>query len=156
MVPPPWSLHYGPSTMVPPLWLIYYGPSAMVPVLWSLCCDLSTKDPVVWFYMVPPLWSQCYGPSTMVLLLWSLCNGPSTMVLPLGPSTLVLVLWSLPLLHTEQDWLFHLTPFQMLNLNQSQYRKLGLIIIKLPQAPLHHVPRCYGPLLITKLTLTSQ
>ena len=44
----------------------------------------------------------------------------------------------------------------MLNSNQSQYRQLGLLIIKVPKAPLHHVPRCYAPAVsINKLTLNE-
>ena len=36
-------------------------------------------------------------------------------------------------------------------------KELCLIIIKVPKAPLHHVPGCYGPIqVVNKLTLASQ
>ena len=39
------------------------------------------------------------------------------------------------------DWFLLLTPFQILNSNQTQSGKLGLLIIKLPKAYLHHIPK---------------
>ena len=49
---------------------------------------------------------------------------------------------------------FPITPFQMLNFHQSLDSKLGLIIIKLPKAPLHLFLRYYVTLKVTnKLTL---
>ena len=52
---------------------------------------------------------------------------------------------------------YHITPLQMLDFHQSLHRKIGLIIIKVPKAPLHPVPKsCVSPILIPKLTLTSQ
>ena len=57
----------------------------------------------------------------------------------------------------KHDWSLPVTSFQMLNSNQSWYRKVGLLIIKVPKAPLHHVPRYHEPLKeINKLTLKSQ
>ena len=38
------------------------------------------------------------------------------------------------------DWLITITPFQMLNNDQSHLNKLGLIIIKLPKAALNPSP----------------
>ena len=42
------------------------------------------------------------------------------------------------------DWL-PLTPFKILNSNQSQYGKLGLFIIKVPKASPCHVGKYHGP-----------
>ena len=56
---------------------------------------------------------------------------------------------------TMIGWL-PLSPFQMLNSNLSQWRQLALLIIKVPKASLHHVPRCYAPAIsINKLTLNE-
>ena len=49
-----------------------------------------------------------------------------------------------------------ITPFQMLNFYQSLYSKTGLIIIKMPRAPLHPFPKSdVLPISINKLTLNE-
>ena len=48
-------------------------------------------------------------------------------------------------LHTER-WFAGPQPFQILNSIQPLYCKLGLLIIKVPKVPLHHVPKPSAPL----------
>ena len=82
-------------------------------------------------------------PGPLPDLSWT-CLGPIP-DLPQTCSYIILISW------------LSITPFQMLIFDQSPFSKVGLIIIKLPNAPLHPVLICSGsPIVITKLTLTSQ
>ena len=66
--------------------------------------------------------------------------------------------WATELIYIlKHNWSLPLTSFQMPNSNQSQYINVGLLIIKVLKAPLHHIPRYHEPAILTnKLTLTSQ
>ena len=124
-------LHFGPPLCTamycyPPLWTVMhcYPP---------LCPTMHHYGTPLWTAMncYPPLWDTTmfhYG-----LPLWTAIHCYAA----LCTSELICIL--------NHDWLASLSPFQMLYSNQSQWRKLGLIIMKVPKAPLHQVARCYAP-----------
>ena len=92
--------------------------------------------------------------SSYPLYLWCLCSSCIPHIIPIH-FTLHTSHFMHSHLHTER-WLFVSTSLQILNFNQSLYCKLGILIIKVSKAKLHHVSKsCVSLIIMLKLTLNE-
>ena len=126
--------------------------------------SLPTSDPIVPFTVMNHVpckhhapHAQCtlcipctlYTPFYTPCTIWSLHTMHYVPCAPCTPFTMCHVYHAHYALCTltciqEDDWLLHLTLFQIPP-NHSLYWKLGLLFIKVPKAPLHHLSKSFTP-----------